>query len=175
MADDAPPAKRVCCAPETKALQSMTEDLRCSISGVLLVDPVAAADGQIYEREGITRWLTTNDTSPNTGAVLPNKTLTAVPIVRAMAEKLVQSGTLPDDEVREWLLVSVVRSLLADRAYCLEFGPWVNSRHCEKAKRLFAEGPEPDMHDIASSFNHLLPTFQTKAQKSSHFSAEESL
>ena len=62
MADDAPPAKRVCCAPETKALQSMTEDLRCSISSNLLVDPVAAADGQIYEREGITRWLTTNDT-----------------------------------------------------------------------------------------------------------------
>ena len=99
---DPPPAKRPCSAE--RALHAVAEGLHCSITGSLLVDPVSAADGQIYERAAITRWLANNDTSPNTGAVLSSKALFALPAVRAMAAQVVEAGTLPDDEAREWLL-----------------------------------------------------------------------
>ncbi|EOD07210.1 hypothetical protein EMIHUDRAFT_62203, partial [Emiliania huxleyi CCMP1516] len=38
-------------------------------------DPVACADGHSYERVNIERWLATNNTSPRTGAQLPNNAL----------------------------------------------------------------------------------------------------
>ena len=41
----------------------------------LLLDPVATADGQSYERTAIERWLTDHDTSRATGAQLSHKTL----------------------------------------------------------------------------------------------------
>ena len=39
-------------------------------------DPVNCAAGQSYERANIERWLASHDTTPQTGAQLPNKTLT---------------------------------------------------------------------------------------------------
>ena len=39
-------------------------------------DPVSTADGQTYDRAAIERWLERNDTSPATGATLPDKRLT---------------------------------------------------------------------------------------------------
>mmetsp|Transcript_34633 Transcript_34633/g.44646 ORF Transcript_34633/g.44646 Transcript_34633/m.44646 type:complete len:321 (-) Transcript_34633:378-1340(-) len=38
-------------------------------------DPVSTMDGQTYERDAITEWLKTNDTSPNTGEFLKDKSL----------------------------------------------------------------------------------------------------
>eukprot|EP00961_Rhodomonas_salina_P226412 3061166-Rhodomonas_salina.1 len=49
----------------------------CPITDDVMSDPVIAADGLTYEREGIERWLEQHDTSPRTGAVLPNKLLIA--------------------------------------------------------------------------------------------------
>ena len=97
-----PPAKRPC--SNERALRAMTEGLYCSITNSLFVDPVSADDGQIYERAAISRWLGSNDTSPVTGAVLASKRLVALPAVRTMVAQVVEAGTLPDDEVREWLL-----------------------------------------------------------------------
>ena len=73
---------------EGRALRAVTEGLYCSITGSLVVDPVSAADGQIYEKEAISRWLASHDTSPNTGAVLPSKALVALPAVRAMVAQV---------------------------------------------------------------------------------------
>jgi hypothetical protein len=47
----------------------------CPINFELMRDPVSTADGQTYERSAIESWLEHKDTSPLTGAVLPNKAL----------------------------------------------------------------------------------------------------
>jgi hypothetical protein len=48
----------------------------CPISQIIMYDPVITSDGHTYERECIMEWLKTHNTSPKTGLVLPNKTLT---------------------------------------------------------------------------------------------------
>ena len=49
------------------------EEYFCSISCELMVDPCFAADGHSYERENITAWLVSHDTSPLTNETLPHK------------------------------------------------------------------------------------------------------
>ena len=49
---------------------------KCPISQEPMEDPVCTADGHTYERREIFRWLCKHDTSPLTGASLPNKALT---------------------------------------------------------------------------------------------------
>ena len=50
-------------------------EYRCAISHELMVDPVATAVGHTYEREAITKWLTTHRTDPCTNEMLPTKNL----------------------------------------------------------------------------------------------------
>lgn len=69
----------------------------CSISGLIMVDPVNTVDGQTYEREEIERWLITDnkDTSPLTGLKLSSKTLTPVILIRnQIADFLEKNPTL---------------------------------------------------------------------------------
>ena len=47
-------------------------------------DQVATSDGHTYERRQIFRWLCTHDTSPLTGATLPNKALTPAIALRQL-------------------------------------------------------------------------------------------
>ena len=52
------------------------------------------------------------------------------------------------------MLTSVVKSLLADRQYCVDAKTskgWVSSRHSTKAMKLFASGAAPDYEDIQTS------------------------
>ena len=49
-----------------------------------MTDPVSTLDGFTYEREAITDWLRTKDTSPKTGAKLESKTLIPNHLVRGM-------------------------------------------------------------------------------------------
>ena len=51
-------------------------------------DPVMAADGFTYERAAITDWLEQKETSPITGAVLANTTLTPNRAVKKILEWL---------------------------------------------------------------------------------------
>jgi hypothetical protein len=46
-----------------------------TLTSTIMRDPVIAQDGHTYERESIERWLREHDTSPATGASMPNKTL----------------------------------------------------------------------------------------------------
>lgn len=48
----------------------------CSITDDIMRDPVSTADGHTYDRAAIEAWFERNDTSPATGAKLPQKTLT---------------------------------------------------------------------------------------------------
>ena len=59
----------------------------CPITHEIMTDPVTTADGHAYERAAIEQWLRTNDTSPLTGARLPNRNLVTVhPLRQLIAE-----------------------------------------------------------------------------------------
>jgi len=47
----------------------------CPITLTIMEDPVICSDGHTYERKAIEKWLRTNNKSPNTNDVLPNKVL----------------------------------------------------------------------------------------------------
>ena len=97
--------------PETRdKAAAVSAGLRCSITNALVVDPVTAADGQIYDREGISRWLECHDTSPNTGATLPSKHLVSLPAVRETVAQMIEAGAVPVDDACEWLLQAGVRA-----------------------------------------------------------------
>lgn len=63
------------------------EQYLCAITGRLMQDPVATADGHIYEREAIARWLSIKDTSPMTGLRLPHKELMPIFALRSLIEE----------------------------------------------------------------------------------------
>ena len=57
---------------------------RCPISQEIMEDPVTTSDGHTYERREIFRWLCSHNTSPLTGAPLPNKALTPAIALRQL-------------------------------------------------------------------------------------------
>ena len=65
---------------------------RCPISQELMEDPVTTSDGHTYERREIFRWLCTHDTSPLTGAPLPNKALTPAIALRQLISGFVAAN-----------------------------------------------------------------------------------
>jgi len=91
-------------------------DLCCPISKQLLLDPVVAADGFVYERNEITKWLTAQDTSPLTNLQLVNKALKSCSATQELLKQwcqnhhskpvpLVQlSGSLSWYDVSDWFL-----------------------------------------------------------------------
>ena len=61
---------------EASEAAEVPADFICPITAEIMTDPVSTVDGFTYEREAISKWLRTNDTSPRTGAKLESKTLT---------------------------------------------------------------------------------------------------
>ena len=72
---------------EASEAVEVPDDYICPITAEIMTDPVTTADGFTYEREAITEWLRTKDTSPSTGATLESKTL----IPNLMARSLIRS------------------------------------------------------------------------------------
>ena len=66
-------------------------DYLCSITSEIMTDPVCTSDGFTYEREAITEWLRTNDTSPLTGAKLESKVLVPNLIFRSTIRRFVEA------------------------------------------------------------------------------------
>jgi len=60
------------------------KEFLCPISQEIMEDPVTTTDGHAYERREIFRWLCTHNTSPLTGATLPNKALTPAIALRQL-------------------------------------------------------------------------------------------
>ena len=85
------------------ALDAQIEEHRCPITLELMVDPVAAPDGRLYEREAITRWLDTTNRvvvgrSPATNEMMVGELIPIHP-VRSAIEALVKGGCVgPEDE-----------------------------------------------------------------------------
>lgn len=62
----------------------------CCISQEVMIDPVKTTDNHIYDRESIERWFKTRHTSPLTGLVLDNITLTPHNELRNQIQKYIQ-------------------------------------------------------------------------------------
>lgn len=87
---------------ESTLIGDIASEFRCSITSSLIVDPVITADGMVYEKQAISKWLIDHDTSPNTGKRLVSKTLTPALAIRSTISRLVDGGCLVEEEVREW-------------------------------------------------------------------------
>eukprot|EP00659_Diplonema_papillatum_P018013 gene18013-27738_t len=55
--------------------ENVPEEYLCTITGDLILEPVCTVDGHVYEKSGITAWLMSHDTSPNTNKPLESKNL----------------------------------------------------------------------------------------------------
>jgi len=90
---------------ESKHLRSAIdhglEELVCSITYELPLDPVTAEDGKIYERAAIADWLKNHEKSPSTNEPMGKKLMPALQ-VKNMIEKLVQSGAIDGDKADAW-------------------------------------------------------------------------
>ena len=84
-----------------ESIKDVAAEYVCPLTLELLVDPVVAKDGQIYERSHILAWLSRNATSPVTREPMGTE-LTPVPIIRNSIEKLVSSGAIEGDIAEAW-------------------------------------------------------------------------
>ena len=66
-------------------------DFKCPITMDIMKDPVICSDGHSYERESITKWLLTHNTSPKTNVVLENTNLTPNHSLRALIQSYLES------------------------------------------------------------------------------------
>jgi uncharacterized protein YegL len=74
--------------------------LKCPIKLDLIQDPVVAADGQVYGRQAIARWLSIRRSSPLTGLMLEDTELTPDLELAEQAEKWLQAEDLVEPEER---------------------------------------------------------------------------
>ncbi len=74
----------------------------CPISHQIMIDPVMTSDGQTYEREVITQWLLTSQTSPLTNAPLANTTLIPNIALRNIIENIIEQGLVSLGEVKQY-------------------------------------------------------------------------
>ena len=84
-----------------ESIKGAAAEYVCPLTLGLLVDPVVAKDGQIYERSHILAWLSRNATSPVTREPMGTE-LTPVPRIRNSIEKLVSSGAIEGDIAEAW-------------------------------------------------------------------------
>lgn len=69
------------------AMESIKDNLRCSITGFIFFNPVTLESGQTYEKRAIQKWLRTNNTCPITRRQITNKTLQTNVLVKQIVEK----------------------------------------------------------------------------------------
>ena len=64
----------------------------CPITGEVMEDPVTTADGHVYERAAIARWLQNHDTSPVTNSQLPHRVLSPAHALRQLIQEFVAAN-----------------------------------------------------------------------------------
>ena len=74
------------------AAAGVPDDYMCPITTEIMADPVCTADGFTYEREAISEWLCTRDTSPLTGVRLESKKMIPNIILRRIIRRYVEAG-----------------------------------------------------------------------------------
>ena len=84
-------------------VSTIADELKCPITGKLMVDPVLADDDEVYERAAIEEHLETDEKSPvDHKTIIDKTTLRFHKKTAEMIERLVAKGSLPDDEKKEW-------------------------------------------------------------------------
>jgi hypothetical protein len=76
---------------EASEAAEVPDDYVCPITAEIMTDPVSTLDGFTYEREAITEWLRTKDTSPLTGGTLESKTLVPNLSLRSIIRRFVEA------------------------------------------------------------------------------------
>jgi len=74
------------------ASQVLRDEFSCPITCELIHEPVIAADGHTYDRDGIERWLNSHSTSPKTGKELEHLNLVVNHNLKRLIDDLVQEG-----------------------------------------------------------------------------------
>ena len=109
------PAKRARTGAEEgasgqKLASAVLSSVTCPISQALVVDPVMAEDGAIYERDQITKWLSSNNRSPVTNAAMGAR-LVAAQNTRSLVESLLESENVDDDAAAAWHAASARKKI----------------------------------------------------------------
>ena len=109
------PAKRARTGAEEgasgqKLASAVLSSVTCPISQALVVDPVMAEDGAIYERDQITKWLSSNNRSPVTNAAMGAR-LVAAQATRSLVESLLESESVDDDAAAAWHAASARKKI----------------------------------------------------------------
>ena len=69
-----------------KRTRSLPPQFLCPITGEIMREPVTTADGHVFERTAIERWLKTHSTSPMTGMSLEHTSLAPAHALRQLIE-----------------------------------------------------------------------------------------
>lgn len=88
----------------------ISTELKDSITGEFFFDPVAAADGHIYEREPIVKWIAKSQKSPKTGEQMQSTQVYPVQLVKNIVEQFLHSN--PDMRQEQYLPKETLLQLL---------------------------------------------------------------
>ena len=139
------PAKRARTGAEEgasgqKLASAVLSSVTCPISQALVVDPVMAEDGAIYERDQITKWLSSNNRSPVTNAAMGAR-LVAAQATRSLVESLLESENVDDDAAAAWHAASARKKI----AGALPGGVDAAKVHLDRAAALVESSTECDV------------------------------
>ena len=139
------PAKRARTGAEEgasgqKLASAVLSSVTCPISQALVVDPVMAEDGAIYERDQITKWLSSNKRSPVTNAAMGGN-LVAAQNTRSLVESLLESENVDDDAAAAWHAASARKKI----AGALPGGVDAAKVHLDRAAALVESSTECDV------------------------------
>ena len=123
-----------------KLASAVLSSVTCPISQALVVDPVMAEDGAIYERDQITRWLSSNNRSPVTNAAMGAR-LVAAQNTRSLVESLLESENVDDDAAAAWHAASARKKIIG----ALPGGIDAAKVHLDRAAALVESSTECDV------------------------------
>ena len=78
-----------------KRVPTLPPQFLCPITGELMREPMTTADGHVFERIAIERWLAAHSTSPMTGMPLAHTSLAPAHALRQLIENT--TGTRAED------------------------------------------------------------------------------
>ena len=123
-----------------KLASAVLSSVTCPISQALVVDPVMAEDGTIYERDQITKWLSSNNRSPVTNAAMGAR-LVAAQNTRSLVESLLESESVDDDAAAAWHAASARKKITG----ALPGGIDAAKVHLDRAAALVESSTECDV------------------------------
>jgi len=88
---------------EPHLVARILEHHRCPITQQLLVDPVIAEDGHVYERKAVEQWLIKTEKSPVTNKPMGPRLVAAI-VVRQTVSELVEADVLENKVIQDYFM-----------------------------------------------------------------------